>query len=91
MCLHLFASKGKGCQLSGTFLTGEKRPRDDSRGPSDRERTAAREHDRGGEGSRTQRVDQEKDREAVSQTIIIKGLSAHTTEPAVNTRTTARR
>lgn len=63
-------------------MTGDKRSRgDDSRGNHrDRERGAGKDTDRFAENSR---ADQRSEKEEVSKTVIIKGLTAHTTEPAV--------
>jgi hypothetical protein len=63
-------------------MTGDKRSRgDDSRGNHrDRERGAGKDTDRFAESSRG---DQRSEKEEVSKTVIVKGLTAHTTEPAV--------
>lgn len=79
--LHL---KERDVTSLGSSLTGEKRPRDGSRGHKDRVRGAGKEHDRGTESSRSkQRVEKERDKDEISQTVIIKGLPSHTTEPTV--------
>jgi hypothetical protein len=63
-------------------MTGDKRSRgDDSRGNHrERERGAGKDTDRFAESTR---VDQRSEKEEVTKTVIIKGLTAHTTEPAV--------
>lgn len=84
---HISASqhlKERDVTTLRTFLTGDKRPRDGSRGHKDRVRGAGKEHDRGTESSRSKhRIEREKEREEVSRTVIIKGLPSHTTEPTV--------
>ena len=63
-------------------MTGEKRSRgDDGRGNHrDRDRGTGRDVDRRGDGSRTEKRFEKED---VSKTVIMKGLSAHTTQSAV--------
>lgn len=63
-------------------MTGDKRSRgDESRGNHrDRERGAGRDSERFTDSSRG---DQRSEKEEVSKTVVIKGLTSNTTEPAV--------